>query len=204
MTTRFIIARHGNTFNKGETPTRVGARTDLPLVQSGLEQGQRLGKYLRDNNLWPDDVYAAPLKRTMQTAAAAGLENVKPYEGFKEIDYGPDENKPEDVVIARIGQAAIDAWNADGAVPNGWQVDVPAVIKTWVDFADSLKGSNKTTLVVSSNGIIRFAPYITGDFAAFAKDHEIKVGTGCLCVFEEQNDQWVCTAWNVKPPKEEA
>lgn len=204
MTTRFIIARHGNTFNKGETPTRVGARTDLPLVQSGLEQGQRLGKYLREHNLWPDAVYAAPLKRTMQTASAAGFENVKPLEAFREIDYGPDENKTEEAVIARIGAAAIEAWNKDATVPSGWQVDVPGIIKTWVDFADSLKGSNKTTLVVSSNGIIRFAPYITGDFASFAATHDIKVGTGCLCVFEEQDGRFVCTAWNVKPPKEEA
>ena len=30
MTTRLIIARHGNTFEKGQTPTRVGGRTDLP------------------------------------------------------------------------------------------------------------------------------------------------------------------------------
>ena len=28
-----IIARHGNTFRPGETPTRVGSRTDLPLVE---------------------------------------------------------------------------------------------------------------------------------------------------------------------------
>ena len=28
-----IIARHGNTFAKGETPTRVGCHTDLELVE---------------------------------------------------------------------------------------------------------------------------------------------------------------------------
>ena len=28
-----MIVRHGNTFRAGETPTRVGARTDLPLVE---------------------------------------------------------------------------------------------------------------------------------------------------------------------------
>ena len=39
-----IIARHGNTFRKGETPTRVGSRTDLPLVED--ERGRGIGKYL--------------------------------------------------------------------------------------------------------------------------------------------------------------
>ena len=32
MTTRIIIARHGNTFAKDETPRRVGGRTDLDIV----------------------------------------------------------------------------------------------------------------------------------------------------------------------------
>ena len=62
---------------------------------------------------------------------------------------------------------------------------------------------NKNVLIVSSNGVIRFAPYITGDFAAFAKEHDIKVGTGCVCVFEKEgNNPWKCIEWNVKPAKE--
>ncbi|HAO37083.1 MAG TPA: histidine phosphatase family protein, partial [Hyphomonas sp.] len=35
---RLIIVRHGNTFDKGDTVTRVGGRTDLPLSASGLAQ----------------------------------------------------------------------------------------------------------------------------------------------------------------------
>ena len=34
MVTRIIIARHGNTFTKDQTPLRVGAGTDLPLVET--------------------------------------------------------------------------------------------------------------------------------------------------------------------------
>ena len=41
MTTRIIIARHGNTFTKEQTPTRVGGRTDLPLVET--ERGTNIG-----------------------------------------------------------------------------------------------------------------------------------------------------------------
>ena len=56
-------------------------------------------------------------------------------------------------------------------------------------------------LIVSSNGIIRFAPYLTGDFQSFAAEHDIKVGTGCVCVFEKEDNEenFRCTAWNVKP-----
>ena len=45
MTTRIIIARHGNNFTKEQTPLRVGARTDLPLVET--ERGTNIGKYLK-------------------------------------------------------------------------------------------------------------------------------------------------------------
>ena len=206
MTTRIIIARHGNTFTKEQTPTRVGCRTDLPLVET--ERGTNIGLYLKKYNLIPDVVFAAPLKRTMETArlalAALGT-NAPLYEdnSFKEIDYGPDENKTEDEVIARIGQDAIDKWNSDAIVPDGWIVDVPFIIQTWKELAKKAETQwkDKTMLIVSSNGVIRFAPYITGNFEAFAANHEIKVGTGCLCVFEKEDadENFKCVAWNVKP-----
>ena len=69
MTTRIIIARHGNNFTKEQTPLRVGARTDLPLVET--ERGTNIGKYLKLKDMLPDVVFAAPLKRTMETARLA-------------------------------------------------------------------------------------------------------------------------------------
>ena len=68
MKTTLIVARHGNTFSPGDVVTRVGARTDMPLSTSGLEQGWKLGLYLRDNDLLPDVVFTSALQRTQQTA----------------------------------------------------------------------------------------------------------------------------------------
>lgn len=51
MVTRIIIARHGNTFTKDQTPLRVGAGTDLPLVET--ERGTNIGKYLKMRTLIP-------------------------------------------------------------------------------------------------------------------------------------------------------
>ena len=67
-----IIARHGNTFRPGETPTRVGAGTDLPLVEE--ERARGVGKYLKNKGLIPSKIYAAPLRRTMETARLAAAE----------------------------------------------------------------------------------------------------------------------------------
>jgi len=206
MTTRIIIARHGNTFTKDQTPTRVGGRTDLPLVEE--ERGTLVGQYLADKGWIPDKVWAAPLKRTMKTAELAvkamGLDcQIEKDDSFREIDYGPDENKTEDAVIARIGQEAIDKWNAEAIVPDGWKVDVQGTINAWMKLGDKVfaEYKNKNVLVVSSNGVIRFAPYLTGDFAAFSQKYNIKVGTGCVCVFEKEDGDknWRCVEWNVKP-----
>ncbi len=206
MTTRIIVARHGNTFTKEQTPTRVGCRTDLDLVET--QRGTNIGLYLKKINMIPDMVYAAPLKRTRKTAELAieAMEKNIPFElddSFVEIDYGPDENKTEEEVIARIGQDAIDKWNNSAIVPNGWIVSVDGIINAWKNFADKVEHNfkDKTVMAVSSNGIIRFAPYLTESFEDFCLEHEIKVGTGSICIFEKEEGDahWKCTGWNIKP-----
>lgn len=191
MTTRIIIARHGNNFTKEQTPLRVGARTDLPLVET--ERGTNIGKYLKMRTLIPAVVFAAPLKRTTETArlAIAALDKDIPLVAdsrFTEIDYGPDEGKPEAEVVARIGQEAMDAWEREAIVPTGWNVSVDAIIKAWKDFAAEIERDykGKTVMVVSSNGIIRFAPHLTGNFKKFSEEFDIKVGTAASAFWKKR------------------
>jgi Fructose-2,6-bisphosphatase len=205
MKKKLIIVRHGNTFRKGETPTRVGAKTDLPLVEE--ERGRSVGKYLLANDIIPSKVYAAPLKRTTETAKLAmeelGIKSaeLKLSDDFVEIDYGPDENKTEDVVIERIGQPAIDLWNKKAIAPEGWVVDVDKIITAWQSFADNI-ADGETAMLVSSNGIIRFVPHILDeDYDNFCNNHDIKVATGGVCIFEYENNRWTCKEWNAKPYK---
>ena len=209
-----VIARHGNTFRQGETPRRVGGASDLPLVEE--HRAKSIGLYLKDKGLIPSVVYAAPLLRTVRTAElaveATGCQiNIIQLREFTEIDYGPDENKTEEEIELRLGEgdsdkgrAVIEAWNKNAAVPDGWRVNPSQIIETWLDFAENtvLRNSlHKTTLTVTSNGIIRFAPYLTGNFEQFAREHEIKVSTGGVCIFEKDDNDtfWKCTAWNLKP-----
>ncbi|MCE0721945.1 histidine phosphatase family protein [Legionella resiliens] len=209
MTTRLLVARHGNTFAPGDVVRRVGT-TDLPLVDSGLNQGRMLGIYLKKNNLIPDILFTSQLKRAKQTAeeaqSAMGINlPIETLAIFNEIDYGPDENQPEEHVVARIGTEAINAWETQAIVPNGWKVDPTALINNWMDFSARLRQeyTGKTCLVVTSNGIARFSPYLTGDFATFSARYGIKIATGALCIFEneEPSEIWHCRAWNVKPDR---
>jgi 2,3-bisphosphoglycerate-dependent phosphoglycerate mutase len=200
--THLIIARHGNTFGPGDTPTRVGERTDIPLVQSGILQAIAIGEYFEKHHINPDVVYCSELKRTQQTAKhALPHMPITPLACFNEIDYGPDENKTEAEVIARIGQAAIDTWNQHAIVPPGWQVNPKEIIQNWLDFGVMIqeKHANQTVFVVTSNGIARFAPYLTGDFDDFCKNHAIKLKTGALCSLSDTKTAWHVMNWNLKP-----
>ncbi len=207
MMTRLLVARHGNTFAPGDIVRRVGT-TDLPLVDSGLNQGHMLGTHLKNNQLIPDVIFTSQLKRAIQTAeqaqSAMGINlPIETLAIFNEIDYGPDENQPEEHVVMRIGKEALSAWEAQAIVPDGWKVDPAALIKNWMDFSTHLRQEHagKTCLVVTSNGIARFSPYLTGDFATFSSQYGIKITTGALCVFanKQPSELWHCLAWNVKP-----
>jgi len=223
-----IIARHGNTFRPGETPTRVGAHTDLPLVEEA--RGRAIGRYLAQKGLQPNRVLAAPLARTMETAALAVSEMglklpIIPDARFIEVDYGPDENKTEDVVELRLGRsnceaqkidpsslsseelqamghAIIKEWNTHAIVPIGWKVDTAQIQRNWMELAASVE-EDEILLCLSSNGTIRFAPCITGDCAAFYEQHDIKLATGALSIFTSKDggQSWLCEEWGVKPYK---
>lgn len=213
MITRIIIARHGNTFSKEDTPTRVGFKTDLPLVEE--HKARSIGKYLLQHNLVPNVIYAAPLLRTMRTAELAieefkGNLKLNIIDDFKEIGYGPDENKTENEVMLRLGngdiekgKSIINEWNTSAKVPQGWEVSPDLIIQSWKLFAKKVfeNYSNKTAMLVSSNGIMRFSPYLTEDFSQFSEKHNLKVSTGGICIFERAKNEknWKCTGWNIKP-----
>ncbi len=204
--TRLIVARHGNTFGPDDIVRRVGS-TDLPLVESGLAQGRALGVYLKQHNLIPDIIFTSQLKRAIETAeqAQATMGTTLPQETlsiFNEIDYGVDENQPEEKVVARLGAETLKAWEATAAVPPDWHVNPSEIIQHWHDFSNQIadKHSDKTILVVTSNGIVRFAPYLTGDFVSFCVKYRIKLSTGAFGLFEKESvgDAWRCLQWNVR------
>jgi probable phosphoglycerate mutase len=203
--TTLIIARHGNTFGPHDTVTYVGGRTDLPLVESGIEQAKKLGAYLKDNRLIPDVVYASSLQRTIQTATIAikesGVTNpVFSLDIFNEIDYGPDENKTREDIIARIGEAALKNWDENGIIPDGWLANTETIIQNWIGFGEQAAAhdDNETILVVTSNGIARFAPYITGDYDTFRKNYTAKLATGSISIFKHYVKGWHLEEWNIK------
>lgn len=204
--TRLVICRHGNTFTPEQTPTRVGAKTDIPLVESGLEQAKALGQHFAEGKFTFSRAFCSHLQRTRQTAETALKEmgseqNVDVLNFLSEIFYGPDENKTEDEVIARIGAEAIKKWDEDAIVPDGWDVNPDFIIGDWLSFGDYAKYhfKDQSVLLVTSNGTARFAPHLTGDYERFKKRHDIKLKTGAYGILRYDGAKWVVDAWNVRP-----
>jgi len=197
MTARLYIARHGNTFDKGDVVTRVGGRTDLPLSSSGRTQAETLAKNFAATTF--ASARSGPLKRTRDTAKAILAVQVEAPElvielFLREIDYGPDENRPEDEVVARIGKAALEAWERDSVTPDGWRVDPAALIGNWQELFSDLAAVPGNHLIVTSNGIARFALA-----AAAAHRPDAKLATGAYGVID-LSPAPVVVSWNLRPP----
>ncbi|WP_340266180.1 histidine phosphatase family protein [Sphingobium mellinum] len=156
---RIFIIRHGNTFESSATACRIGAGTDIPLVDSGRVQADRLGQWFAAQAFPVRCLFSSPLRRAGETAARIGAaighrpDGTLPW--LNEIDHGPDEGRPEAEVVARIGARAIADWDERGLAPDGWHVDAAGRIAAWRDwFAEPGEGVD---LLVTSNGAARFA-----------------------------------------------
>ncbi len=194
MSGQIYIVRHGNTFDPGDTVLRAGARTDLPLSQSGQAQAAALSRAFKEQTF--DRVFASPLKRTQETARAiVEAARIETADFLTEIDYGPDEGRPESEVVARLGQAALNRWNTAAIPPADWDVDPNQIRQDWIEFfARCDRTAN--TLVVTSNGVARF---ILDVVAGVGQDVPRKLRTGSYGVIALNPTGPKLNAWNVRP-----
>lgn len=202
MILRLFIVRHGNTFDPGDTVKRVGARTDLPLSSSGQAQAQALARHFAGMSF--ARALTSPLTRTRQTAETILAAQVAPpalteADFLREIDYGPDENQPESAVLARIGEAAIRAWDERAEPPPDWQVDPDTLTASWRELFNALARNPDAgpVLVVTSNGIARFALRAA---ASLPPGLALKLKTGAYGVIAITRDGHASVEdWNIRP-----
>lgn len=203
--TDIYVVRHGNTFDKGDVVTRVGARTDLPLSNSGLLQAQALAAHFA--TLAPrgfSAAYCSALRRTRETAetilaTSSSKPTLTEVEFLREVDYGPDENQPETEVVQRIGEAALRAWETEAIPPEGWDISPDKIRSDWSDFLSKLSQStaDRPILIVTSNGIARFVL----DVIAFGDERpeSIKLKTGAYGLIDTASGRPVLRSWNIRP-----
>lgn len=200
-----LLSRHGNTFEKGETPTMVGAREDLPLTAEGEAQATRLHEALQTAKVLPVATYSSQLQRTRRYAEIAVPVHIPTQDlRLSEIDYGVWGGLTEEQIHARGEGDELDAWNNQSLWPKApnWQPDETTLRQNVIDFAEDLlhKHASETVLVVSSNGVMRyFLGLVENALAARIADGTFKVKTGNLCILRHENGLWDVLCWNEKP-----
>jgi broad specificity phosphatase PhoE len=206
--TQFYIVRHGNTFGPGDIPTRVGARTDIPLVISGRKQANLLGEYFAKNKIIFSAVFVSPLCRAIETIELimthqSSRPSLETLDILTEIDHGPDENQSEDDVVNRVGAEALKAWDESATPVPGWIVRHDERVKGWRDFfaRQLVERPNDAILLVTSNGAARFALKSTNalEHAATSLD-TLKLRTGSYGRIDFlTTGQIDLVSWNVRP-----
>jgi len=198
---RILLARHGNTFGPGDTPVWVGAREDLPLVESGEAQARALGDALKGAGITPARLICGPLKRTRRAAEIVG--GLTGFAGaveidvrLTEIDYGSWGGKSNAQIIAEFGQDALDCWDKRHTRPDGvdWSPsDADLKANALAAMADAATTRSGLALVITSNGILRYMhAALSGD------DGNAKVKTGNLCGADLEGTAGSRLFWNEK------
>lgn len=203
---KILLARHGNTFNKGDKVFWVGARTDMPLVAEGHRQASAIAEAIKRAGISIGSIYAGPLLRTRETAYDVaeniGLDTssaVNVMQELRELDYGVWEGRSNDEIRAAYGSDDIDNWQHRSVWPEGygWKPGEQMVRDQWKTLVERIcraGNDGDTALIVSSNGIFRI---IAKDIGVAVAD--AKMGTGCLSQIEMFDGRVKVDFWNVDP-----
>jgi probable phosphoglycerate mutase len=194
-----LLARHGNTFEPGQTAFWVGRNQDMELTVEGRAQALRAGKALADAGTRPLRIMAAPLKRTMEfgrlvSGRLGGTVPVTADARLTELDYGAWAGLSNDEIEARFGPDELEAWQARGAWPvsAGFappEPEIRAGIESLAREQAALCGPSDTVMFVSSNGVLRyFLGLVPGAFESFREKGGFKVKTGNLCAIDMPDD----------------
>lgn len=211
---KLLLVRHGNTFEAGQTPVRVGANEDLPLTSAGEDQARALAAVLKESGVLPDIFVTGPLERTRRHAeiiieslgAGGGAEIDR---RLTEIDYGPWGGLSDADIVSRFGPAAareLNAWEKESRWPTEtarWAPGADAVARDVAALTaelDARLNGEGTALVCSSNGILRyFLELAPGGLAAAQQNGRAKMATGAASLLELADGQARVLFWNVAP-----
>jgi broad specificity phosphatase PhoE len=203
-----LLSRHGNTFAPGQKAVWVGARNDLPLVDSGIEQAQSLAKALKDASIKPEMTYAATLKRTASYAQIIHdqLQLTKSMildKRLNEIDYGSWSGLSNDEIKSRFGDIELNEWNQHGKWPAafaGLESVIEKQVESFVEEVIERQADKKMTLAVTSNGRLKyFLKLIPDIYSQYIEKSKWKVATGNICLLSYSEGLWNLICWNESP-----
>lgn len=200
-----LLARHGNTFSPGQKVVWVGAKNDLPLVESGILQAKHLAEHLLKHKIFPSQIYAGPLQRSRHYAElimrGVGKQlQIKLDPRLDEIDYGSWSGLSDAEIAGKYGASALAAWNNLSQRPQtaDWQPGEAVIRAEVASMLDELQNNaaQETVLLVSSNGRLRYFCEALG-----GKISQGKMKTGHLSAVLCKDGKSELLFWDAAPEK---
>lgn len=197
MATRILLVRHGQTeWNREE---RFRGRADVPLNAVGLAQAEAAGRRVASE--WqPAAMYASPLSRAMQTAAAIarpfGLA-VQSWPDLIDIDYGEWQGLSPDEVRARWPESLDDWYHAPqrAAIPGGEMLAAMDARGMAAVRQLAAQHSDKTIVLVGHTVINRVI--LLGVLGlGLSRFWHLRQDTGAINVFETEGDDFIMVSLN--------
>jgi len=155
---RFLLTRHGET--EWNRIRRFQGRSDIPLNQTGRNQGQALALLLKDEPIRA--IYSSPLARAMETASL--IRTFHPFaplfeeEGLTEMDLGQFDGMDAVDWVSRYPDL-LEAWRSQPAslrMPGGEGLqEVQARAMDVMERISSLYPSGSSLLVCGHNFVNR-------------------------------------------------
>jgi len=193
-----IFLRHAQAENN--TKRILAGRTDgVPLTKEGLEQAERIAKYLKPLNI--SAIYSSPIERAKHTAEIVAKHNSLNYEldsRLTELDMGKFTCKPYEEIFAKYGNVFLKYYENDPAIAEHEIETFPQVKKRVLDMVNYVvkKHKNENVLLVTHMDPIKIMlseiMYLTPQ-ALF----ELIITNCSLTIIKENNMKFFLSAINV-------
>ena len=196
---RYIIfLRHGQAENNTNR-VLAGRRPGVPLTLTGLEQSEKIAKFLKPFNI--STIYSSPIERAKKTAEIVSEHNsleIKTDERLIELDMGKFTGMPYDEIFEKHGNVFLKFYEGDLEIAhNGVEtfVELKKRILDMVDFVIREHNDENVLLVTHMDPIKALISTIMGLEANSL--FELIIENASLTVFKEEQGKLTISAINV-------
>jgi len=196
---RYIIfLRHGQAENNTNR-VLAGRRPGVPLTLTGLEQSEKIAKFLKPFNI--STIYSSPIERAKKTAEIVSEHNsleIKTDERLIELDMGKFTGMPYDEIFEKHGNVFLKFYESDLEIAhNGVEtfVELKKRILDMVDFVIREHSDENVLLVTHMDPIKALISAIMGLEANSL--FELIIENASLTIFKEEQGKLTISAINV-------
>ena len=192
-----IFLRHGQAENN--TKRILAGRTEgVPLTKTGIEQVERIAKYLLPLNI--SAIYSSPIERAKHTAAIIAENNSLNYElddRLIEIDMGKFTLMNYDDMFAKYGNIFLKFYENDPVIAEHEVETYSHVQSRVLDMIDYVikKHGNQNVVLVTHMDPIKSMLSIVMDLKPKTL-FELVIGNASLTIIKEQDKKFSLSAIN--------